>query len=264
MIIQHRNVELIEKHILGGDLIKEKFRSSEIASQLIPGNFVHIRVSQFDPLFRRAMSIHDCDNDTFTIFYRIVGRGTKILSQVREGETVDILGPLGNGFEQPLSGDKIIMVSGGTGLPPLHFLTKHLIDNHSIANDNIAFLCGISSAADSPLVHDAESLGVRCSISSDDGCIGHKGFVTDLLADELKKSDIEKTHVYSCGPDNMLRAVSELCRNQGVRCQVSLEGHMPCGIGTCLGCVVQSSESDSEFRRICKEGPVFNSDEVVI
>ncbi len=265
MIIQHSSVELIEKQILGGDLVKEKFRSKEIALRLIPGNFVHIRVSRhYDPLFRRAMSIHDCDGDTFTIFFRVVGKGTRILSQVREGETIDILGPLGNGFEQPLSGERVIMVSGGTGLPPLHFFTRRLIDSHNFADDSILFLCGISSSADSPLVHDAESLGVRCRISSDDGCMGHRGFITDLLAEELDKADIENTRVYSCGPDNMLRAVSELCRSRGVRCQVSLEGHMPCGIGTCLGCVVQSSESDTEFRRICKEGPVFNSDEVVI
>jgi dihydroorotate dehydrogenase electron transfer subunit len=265
MIIQHTSVELAEKLILSGGLVKEKFRSGEIASRLKPGNFVHIRVSMYcDPLFRRAMSIHECDGDTFTIFFRVVGKGTKILSQVREGETVDILGPLGNGFEQPLPGEKIIMVSGGTGLPPLHFFTRRLIDNNAFADDNILFLCGISSSVDSPLVNDAESLGVPCRISSDDGCIGYRGFVTDLLVDELDKADIANTRVYSCGPDNMLRAVSELCRKRGVRCQVSLEGHMPCGIGTCLGCVVQSSESDTEFRRICKEGPVFDSDEVVI
>jgi dihydroorotate dehydrogenase electron transfer subunit len=243
MIIQHTSVELAEKLILSGGLVKEKFRSGEIASRLKPGNFVHIRVSMYcDPLFRRAMSIHECDGDTFTIFFRVVGKGTKILSQVREGETVDILGPLGNGFEQPLPGEKIIMVSGGTGLPPLHFFTRRLIDNNAFADDNILFLCGISSSVDSPLVNDA----------------------ADLLVDELDKADIANTRVYSCGPDNMLRAVSELCRKRGVRCQVSLEGHMPCGIGTCLGCVVQSSESDTEFRRICKEGPVFDSDEVVI
>ena len=105
-------------------------------------------------------------------------------------------------------------------------------------------------------------MGLPLKISSDDGSVGHKGFVTDLLKQEIEKSDVATTRVCSCGPENMLREVIRICAENEIRCQVSLEGNMPCGIGTCLGCVVQSSESDQEFKRICKEGPIFNGSEV--
>ncbi|MBU1318197.1 MAG: dihydroorotate dehydrogenase electron transfer subunit [candidate division Zixibacteria bacterium] len=261
----HPCVLLTKNEKFGDDLFKLTFQSAEIASNLKPGNFVHIKVTpQMDPLFRRAMSVHSCNGDSFTVFFRVVGRGTKLLSEFREGDELDLLGPLGNSFMLPGSEDIPIMVAGGTGIPPLHFYATLLL-RQSIGNrDGIRFLCGISSKSDLPLVRDVQALGVDVKLSSDDGSVGHHGFVTDILEAELSDIDSNRAVVYSCGPENMLRAVAAICLESNIRCQVSLEGSMPCGLGTCLGCVVRSTESDTEFKRICKEGPVFNAGEVKI
>ena len=263
MNILHPSVPLAKREKLGDDLFKMSFDSPDMASHLKPGNFVHIRVtSQVDPLFRRAMSIHWRKGDTFTILFRVVGKGTRLLSCLRDGDKVDILGPLGNSFDFPGSEDIAIMVGGGTGMPPLHFLSRTLIEQDATARKRIHFLCGISSKADLPLASDVEKLGVDFKLSSDDGSVGHKGFVTELLEKELEGMNPAKTKVYSCGPANMLKAVSKICSEPKIKCQISLEGSMPCGIGTCLGCAVRSTDSKDQFKRICKEGPVFYSDEV--
>ncbi len=265
MTIRHPLVPLVCNERLGKDLHSITFRSKEIALRLRPGNFVHIKVSpEMDPLFRRAMSIHSCKSDTFTILFRVIGRGTRLLSEMREGDRVDLLGPLGNGFEMPGGDETTIMVAGGTGVPPLHFLTQRMLEADMHSKEKIIFLCGISSVDDISLVRVVEKLGVAFELSSDDGSIGHRGFVTDLLRRYLNEVDPVKARVYSCGPDRMLREVSQLCAEHKVRCQVSLEGNMPCGIGTCLGCAVRSTRDNDAFDRICREGPVFNSNEVVI
>jgi len=264
-MIQHPYVPIVKNEKLGKDLFRIAFQSREIAARLRPGNFVHIRVSSgMDPLFRRAMSIFSCDDDTFSVFFRAVGKGTRLLSKMREGDTVDILGPLGNSFDPPDKDDTAIMVAGGTGLPPLYFLAQQLLTKHGFDGRKIIFLCGISSADDIALSQAVEQLDVLWRVSSDDGSVGHMGFVSELLEMELEPAYTRKLRVYSCGPIAMLREVSRICAGQGVRCQVSLEGNMPCGIGTCLGCVVQSARGKDEFDRICTEGPVFDSDEVLI
>jgi dihydroorotate dehydrogenase electron transfer subunit len=265
MTIQHPSVPIAQKEKLSDDLFRMSFRSPVIAAGLKPGNFVHIRVAaEMDPLFRRAMSVHSCDGDIFRIMFRVVGRGTRLLSLMDKGDSVDMLGPLGNTFDPPGSDEIAIMVAGGTGVPPLHFLTNKLLGNDPGIRDRAIFLCGISSERDYPLAESTEKLDIAFRLSSDDGSIGEKGFVTQLLEDELNQRDRVKIRVYSCGPDVMLREVRRICIERRVRCQVSLEGNMPCGIGTCLGCVVRTTRSEDEFDRICMEGPIFNCDEVVI
>jgi dihydroorotate dehydrogenase electron transfer subunit len=263
MKIHYPSVSVERRDSLGNGLIKISFRSPELAARLRPGNFIHIRVTQqLDPLFRRAMSVHSADGELFTILFRIVGRGTELLALLKEGARVDILGPLGNSFNPPRDGETAVMVSGGTGLPPLHFLARSLIRDNGVDPETIRFLCGISSLGDLPLTFDVKSLGLDLLISSDDGSVGVRGLVTDLLAHKLQNADVSKMRVYSCGPEPMLRVVANMCVARGVRCQVSLERHMPCGVGTCLGCVVQSPTSDDGFRRVCIEGPVFEANEV--
>lgn len=265
MTIQHPFVPIVSNEKLGKDLHRLRFQSRELASGLGPGNFIHIKVSPgLDPVFRRAMSIYSCDGDTFAILFRVIGKGTRLLSRMRDGDRVDILGPLGNGFDMPTSDETVIMVAGGTGLPPLHFLARRALQTDMHYADRIVFLYGISSKDDIALANVVAKLGIDFEISSDDGSIGHRGFVTDLLRRSLDEADPLKARVYSCGPNPMLREVSKLCAEHRVRCQISLEGNMPCGIGTCLGCAVQSARGKDAFDRICKEGPVFDSDEVVI
>jgi dihydroorotate dehydrogenase electron transfer subunit len=265
MTIQHPSITVVDRERHGEDLFRITFRSGEMASTLQPGNFVHIKVStETDPLFRRAMSVYSCESADFSIFFRAIGRGTRLLSRLQKGDQVDMLGPLGNAFDLPGDDEIAILVAGGTGVPPLHFLASRLLESDPGFGNRMVFLCGISSADDLPLAEAVQRLGISCSLSSDDGCVGRHGLVTELLEVQLGKISTRRARVYSCGPDPMLRAVSRLCADSGVRCQVSLEGNMPCGLGTCLGCVVRSAADRNEFRRICLEGPVFNSNEVEI
>jgi len=265
MSIVHRDVKLVEKRDLGGDIFKLTFEAADMAAKLEPGNFVHIRTSKYlDPFFRRAMSILSAESDRFSVFFRVVGRGTKLMSETPEGELMDVVGPLGNLFTLPRPDETAILVAGGTGMPPLHFLTRRFIEKSIIPGDQIVFLCGISSSRDKAIAEYPESLGIRLEISSDDGSIGYNGFVTELLEKELKTRGVDKLRVYSCGPEQMLREVARICLEYGAECEVSLEGDMPCGVGTCLGCVKEAKDKKDEFLRVCKEGPVFDIREVKI
>ncbi len=265
MSIVHRDVRLVEKQVFTGDTFQLTFESSGLAASLEPGNFIHIKTTRFlDPLFRRAMSIHSKSATRFSVFFRVVGRGTRLMSEIDEGELVDVVGPLGNTFTLPNPDETAVMVAGGTGMPPMYFLARKLLDNAILPKEQIVFLCGVSSSRDKPIVDHPKSLNIKLGISSDDGSIGHKGFVTELLEQELRIRDIDKLRVYSCGPEQMLSEVARLCLEYGAACQVSLEGDMPCGVGTCLGCVRESRDNPEEFHRVCKEGPVFDIREVKI
>jgi len=263
MSIVFNDVEVVEKTTGGDDLCKLTFRSESISKGLEPGNFVHIRTSEdYDPLFRRAMSIHSAEGAFFSVFFRIIGKGTARLARMVRGDRADVVGPLGNTFKLPEGDEQVLMVAGGTGMPPLYFLAKRLLMTGGLKAEQITFLSGIGGKNDRWLTEDPTTLGVNCQISSDDGTIGHHGFVTELLMAQLNKLDIAGTRVYSCGPEAMMREVSRICMERDVRCQLSLEGDMPCGIGTCLGCVVQVRGQADEFKRICKDGPVFDNTEV--
>jgi len=263
MKLARNDVEVVDKTLGGVDLCKLTFRSESIATALKPGNFVHIRTSRdYDPLFRRAMSIHYAEGAHFSIFFRILGKGTARLARLDRGDTADIVGPLGNSFAQPTGDDHAIFVAGGTGMPPLYFFARTLVASNKLPSEQMTFLSGIGSRTDEWLTEDPASLGVDHRISSDDGSIGHHGFVTELLSERLDNLDAARVRVYSCGPEAMMREVGRICEGRNVRCQLSLEGDMPCGIGTCLGCVVQVRNTKDEFRRICKDGPVFDSTEV--
>ncbi len=265
MTLFSNDVEVVEKTLGGNDLCKLTFRSEKISAALEPGNFVHIKASRdYDPLFRRAMSVHVSEGAFFSILFRTVGKGTTRLSELERGDRADIVGPLGNKFAIPASDEIAVFVAGGTGVPPLHFLARRLLENRVIPADRMTYLCGVTGAFDRWLTEDPQALGIDCRISSDDGSIGYHGFVTNLLIERLNQVDSKRVRVYSCGPEAMMREVSRICLERNVRCQLSLEGDMPCGIGTCLGCVVEVRDGAEKFRRICKDGPVFDSTEVVL
>ena len=191
------------------------------------------------------------------VIYRVVGEGTSLLSRVRAGERIDVMGPLGSGFRLPtpgLTGDAVI-VGGGVGIPPLLFLADTLRKEHPDAAVHV--LLG-GRSADFILCDDAfRSIGCPPQIATDDGSLGHHGLVTDLLAEAVSRNTVGM--VYTCGPTPMLKAVADLCGRAGIPCQVSFEARMACGVGACLSCVIPTS---SGYRRVCTEGPVFPADEI--
>ena len=240
------------------------FAQDEISRAVRAGHFVHILPrsnTSFDPLLRRAFSIVSAQNGTFDVLFKILGRGTALMSAWPVGETVDIIGPLGKAFE-PLPANAIL-VGGGVGTPPMAMLASQSVGN---AVGNKVAIIGARTGSEVLCLQDFADYNVPVKVATDDGTMGHRGFVTDLLKIELTRhSHGEMPLVYSCGPLPMLRAVSQICAEMGARCQVSLEENMPCGVGVCKGCVIPvlgQSDDYGSYRRICVDGPVAWSHEV--
>jgi dihydroorotate dehydrogenase electron transfer subunit len=247
-----------------------KILAPGISTQAEPGQFVMFRVQVgLEPLLRRPFGIFqtgclpgDCegmpDKEYVEILYKVVGRGTTLMRDLHEGDRVELLGPLGQGFEQGDPGRIKILVGGGIGLVPLFMLAGKLVPN-----EKVRLLIGGRSRADILAVTEFERLGVETYVSTDDGTLGEEGPVTKVL--ERKLTKFPDAEVFACGPMPMLDAVQQICARHGVPLQVSLEAFMACGVGACLGCVVKGaghSEQAPNYLCTCKEGPVFRAGEL--
>lgn len=219
-----------------------------IAKASGPGQFLHLRIpsGSSSPLLRRPFSINDVQGNGVSVLYEVKGTGTELLSGLRTGDTLDVVGPLGKGFViEPRRKDHLL-VAGGMGLAPMGLLVRRLTGMG--LKPELLYGCRSSAQLMRP--------GLRgCRISSEDGSCGRKGLVTSLLLDRLKIC--RDPAVYTCGPWPMLRAVAGICRDRNIPCQVSLESLMACGVGACQGCVVRSS--DGSYISVCDKGPVFDS-----
>ena len=232
-----------------------------------PGQFVMLRVQQsLAPLLRRPFGIYqigfdaaDCDTlppkEFIELIYKVVGSGTEIMQELQPGDAVEVLGPLGTGFQLGDPTVEKVLVGGGIGLVPLYMLATELVKTA-----RVRLLIGGRTRDDIILVSEFEKLGVEVEIATDDGSMGIKGLVTKLLVPQLELSPA--VEVFSCGPMPMLDAVQKLCGSCKVSLQVSLEALMACGVGACLGCVVKGaghSTSDPRYLCSCTAGPVFNA-----
>lgn len=219
-----------------------------------PGQFLEIKISDgYEPLLRRPFSIHRRRGKDIEIIYRIAGRGTEILSQRKVGEYLNVIGPLGNGFSI-LDSQPSILVAGGMGVAPLVFLAEKLAKSKTLV------LLGAKTKRQILCEKEFRDLGCEVKVATDDGSRGFKGKVTDLLKHLLPTLSSQLSTIYACGPKLMLKEIALISKQYNIPAQVSLEEHMACGIGACLGCVVKTKDG---FKRVCKEGPVFNADEIV-
>ncbi len=224
------------------------------ASLISPGQFVHLRIGAGrDFLLRRPFSVHRAHGEQIEILYQVLGVGTRAMSELGCSESVDLIGPLGHGWDVPSGTMHALLVSGGLGAAPLGGLAERL------AREGIAVTVAMGAPTAERLVgRDVfEAAARRVVIATDDGTEGETGFVTAPVADLLKSRSFDI--VYACGPEVMQRAVVALCDEAGVPCQVSLERLMACGIGACLSCVVTTK---SGLKRACVDGPVFDAEEV--
>ncbi len=235
-----------------------------------PGQFIMFR-SQMShpPLLRRPFGIFrigllppDCEGqppkEYLEILYKVVGRGTSVMCELHQGDRVEVLGPLGRGFDVGHPGEEKILVGGGIGLVPLFMLAEELLRTSAVR-----LLMGGRTRDDILAVTEFERLGVRTYVSTDDGSLGEEGFVTEALIRALEKSP--GATVYACGPMPMIEAVYQICAARGVPLQVSLEALMACGVGACLGCVVKGaghSDQSPRYLCTCKEGPVFRAEQL--
>lgn len=235
-----------------------------------PGQFLMFRMQMPLPsLLRRPFGIFrtgtlppDCEGqparEFVEILYKVVGRGTRMMQDLHQGDRVEVLGPLGRGFDLGPSDEEKLLVGGGIGLVPLYMLAEELV-----RTSKVRLLMGGRTRDDILAVTEFERLGVETYVSTDDGSLGEEGFVTHVLERKLDKFPGAK--VYACGPMPMIEAVHRICSRRGVPLQVSLEALMACGVGACLGCVVKGAGHTEESPRYlcsCKEGPVFRAEEL--
>ena len=209
------------------------------------GQFVNI---QLDGLFlRRPISVCDYDDETLTIVYKVVGKGTEAMSAMAAGQKLDILTGLGNGYDLSLSGEKPVLLGGGVGVPPMYNLAKKLIAE----GKKVSVILGFNTKSEIFYEEAFKNLGCDVTVTTVDGSYGVKGFVTTAL------ETMEYTYFYTCGPEPMLKAVYRASTTSG---QMSFEERMGCGFGACMGC---SCKTLTGNKRICKEGPVMKKEEIL-
>ena len=230
--------------------------ATRLASALVPGQFVHVRVPGLEPTaLRRPFSVFDADDSKVTLLYKVVGRGTAALATARAGDEVEVLGPLGHGFPSASKGVPLL-VGGGYGVAPLHFLAKRLKDSRTI------LFVGGRTKNDLLALDRFEALGVDVRVATNDGSAGEKGFVTgplDAALDELRGRG-EPFELFTCGPDGLLKAVADRAVAAGMPGWISMDRHMVCGVGACYACIQKTVHGNS---RCCVEGPVFKAEDLV-
>ncbi|MDE0184389.1 MAG: dihydroorotate dehydrogenase electron transfer subunit [Candidatus Poribacteria bacterium] len=237
----------------------------EIAEGALPGQFIHVLISDASALLlRRPFTIYSVEGDQITILYQRVGAGTDTLSHLGRGDSLHVMGPLGNNFSIPPNLDSAIIVGGGAGIASLmlHAAALRKLGTRTLG------LVGSINAARLLSVADLEAIEVETHISTDDGSIGHHGFVTEILTQILEQPQVYELHnpvTYACGPYGMLRAVAKISRKFRVPMQLAMENRMGCAMGVCLGCVckVRTPDGGFEYQRVCTEGPVFDAEDIV-
>ena len=207
------------------------------------GQFVNLQISGL--YLRRPISVCDCVGDELTLIYKIVGKGTEMMSKMQD-EEIDVLTELGNGYDTSLSGDRPLLVGGGVGVPPLYMLAKTLISE----GKKVSVILGFNTKDEIFYEDEFKALGADVQVTTVDGSYGVKGFVTDAM-------DMDYSYTYSCGPEPMLKALYKASKTSG---QYSFEERMGCGFGACMGC---SCKTVTGYKRICKEGPVLCKEEIL-
>ena len=210
-----------------------------------PGQFVNIKLDGF--FLRRPISVCDCVGDNLTLIYKAVGRGTEQMSRMKNGDELDLLTGLGNGYNTKKSGGSPLLVGGGVGVPPMYILCKKLVAE----GKKVTVVLGFNSKDDVFYEDEFRALGADVHIATADGTYGTKGFVTDVI------KNLQYTFFYTCGPEPMFRAMHKIMKTPG---QYSFEERMGCGFGACMGC---SCKTLTGNKRICKEGPVMESEEII-
>ena len=218
--------------------------SGDTAEITAPGQFVDLKL---DGLYlRRPISVCDLEGETLTLIYKLVGKGTEQMTRLCPGDKLEVLTGLGNGYDTALSGDHPLLIGGGVGVPPLYLLAKRL----RAEGKAVDLILGFNTASERFYEEEFRALGCEVTLTTVDGSYGAKGFVTDVLPETY-------THVYSCGPEPMLKAVYRSIRTGG---SFSFESRMGCGFGACMGC---SRKTLSGYKRVCKDGPVLQKEEIL-
>lgn len=260
--IFHSPVIATEK--LTKSIVRLRFQAPELARKAHCGHFINIRVSKtIVPLWRRPFSIHRVNREEgwAEILFRIVGYGTSLLSELNDNDVIEFIGLLGTPYKIPAKMKNAIIIAGGLGIAPVILLCQDLLAQ----NISMHLLYGVQNKSDLCCLDDLEKLNVTYSIATDDGSIGKKGPVTDMLEEFLKVASTGSSELFACGPMPMLARIQHLCYDYQLPGQVSVETLMACGFGACMGCnLPMKTNHDTEklYKLACKDGPVFNINDI--
>ncbi len=223
--------------------------NKHIPAEAQPGQFAHVRIE--GKTLRRPISICSAHKDRIRLVFQVKGEGTKILSKAKISDGINIISPLGHGFSLD-ENKRYALIGGGIGVPPMLYCAKKV--------KNPVVITGFRNKELVILQNDFKQTGCELFLTTDDGSAGIHGFVTDILKEQLDNID----EVCACGPTPMLKAIAEICKKSGKPCQISLEERMGCGVGACLVCACKTVRGGEEaYSHVCKQGPVFNAEEVV-
>ena len=247
---------IISQEKIAAEIYSMWIEAAEIAEQTRPGQFISVYCKDNSRILPRPISVCEIDKEkgALRIVYRIAGKGTDEFSHMQAGDTVDIMGPLGNGFPmEEAKGKRIFLMGGGIGIPPMVQTAKE-------AEAEITVIAGYRNS-EIFLKEELEKAG-KLVVATEDGSVGTKGNVMDAIRENNLEADV----IFACGPTPMLRAIKNYAEEKNILCYISMEEKMACGIGACLACVCKSKEKDSHShvhnKRVCKDGPVFLSTEV--
>ncbi|MBO5838042.1 MAG: dihydroorotate dehydrogenase electron transfer subunit [Oscillospiraceae bacterium] len=216
----------------------------DVSAITAPGQFVNIQLD--GRYLRRPISVCDVNENTLTIVYKVVGKGTEQMANMQEGE-LDVLTGLGNGYDLSVAGENPVLIGGGVGVPPMYLLARRLIEQ----GKKVKVILGFNTKQEIFYEEEFKALGADVMVTTVDGSYGKKGFVTNAL------EDLDYSYFYTCGPEPMLKAVYRASTTSG---QMSFEKRMGCGFGACMGC---SCKTITGYKRICKEGPVMRKEEIL-
>lgn len=239
--------------------------TNQAFAKTAPGQFIMAQVVVHQsPLLRRPLSVFGLIEgrqgfEGIELLIKVVGKGTRLLSQLRPGETLDLLGPLGHGFRLNPDHHRIYLAAGGIGVAPIRFLAAELI-KRGTSPDSCRLFIGGRSKQDLLFLEEFRSLGIAVSVTTDDGSEGDQCLITDPLESAIAESAPDM--VYACGPHGMLACIAGIVERTDVACQVSIETLMACGLGACLGCAVESRNDPDAYLHACVNGPVFNAADI--
>lgn len=258
-------IEFLKK--IKSDIYLLGFKSVYIAGRVSPGEFVHVKVDDKATILRRPLSVHKVKKNLIYILFRVRGRGTKLLSQCKKGDVLNVIGPLGNGFDFKAQSSELralsnILIAGGMGVAPLVFLAEKLAaGKKGKTNIKNLVLLGAKNKKEVLAEQEFKKTGFEIQVATDDGSRGFKGNVVDLLKTLLRAKYSElRANLYACGPKEMFYEIKKVLEKYPqIKAQVSFEQFMGCGLGVCCGCVI---ETKAGYKKVCKDGPVFNINDI--